>query len=290
MNLDKERQGELFILLEIVLWGIFPVITVLSYKGLHPFASLWISTVISTFFFAGLVTVRKKWPEVKKTHTYKDIFIATAFVVFFYILYYSALEHTSPGNASIVALTETFFSYLFFNLWRKEHMLREHMIGAILMIIGAVIVLYPNTKELNIGDLFILLGAATIPFGNFFQRRARSKVSSEVIMFVRSVIATIMISVVILVFKIQMPSNEIQKSLTFLVINGVLVLGLSKVFWLEAIHRINVAKAVALNAGAPLITLLFAWAFLHHVPTIWQMVSLIPMFFGVMMLSLQKKS
>jgi drug/metabolite transporter (DMT)-like permease len=164
------------------------------------------------------------------------------------------------------------------------------MIGAILMIIGAVIVLYPNTKELNIGDLFILLGAATIPFGNFFQRRARSKVSSEVIMFVRSVIATIMISVVILVFKIQMPSNEIQKSLTFLVINGVLVLGLSKVFWLEAIHRINVAKAVALNAGAPLITLLFAWAFLHHVPTIWQMVSLIPMFFGVMMLSLQKKS
>ncbi len=288
MKISKEREGELFILIELILWGSFPVLTVITYKSLPPLVSLGMSTLFSTIFFAFLMFLRNKWYELRKINVYKDIFIATCLVVLFYILYYSALEHTNPGNASIIALTETFFSYLFFNVWKKEHMSVIHMFGALFMILGAIIVLFPNTKALNIGDMFILIAAATIPMGNFYQRRARKNVSSETIMFVRSIIASIMIFAVIYVLKIEMPIIEVKKSFLFLVVNGAIVLGLSKIFWLEAIHRINVAKAVSLNAGAPLVTMLLSWILLQNAPTIWQMLAIIPMLFGVAMLSRQK--
>lgn len=285
MKMSKEREGELFMLVELILWGSFPVLTVITYKSLPPLVSLGMSTLFGTIFFAFLMSLRNKWHELRKINIYKDILIATTLIVIFYILYYSALEHTSPGNASIIALTETFFSYLFFNVWKKEHMSVIHIFGALFMILGAIIVLFPNTKALNIGDVFILIAAATTPMGNFYQRRARKNVSSETIMFVRSIIASIMIFAVIFVLKIDLPIIEIKKSLLFLAVNGAIALGLSKIFWLEAIHRINVAKAVSLNAGAPLITMLFSWIFLHNAPTIWQMLAIIPMFLGVTMLS-----
>lgn len=285
MKLSKEREGELFIFIEVILWGSFPVLTVLTYKSLPPLVSLGISTLFSTIFFALLMLLRNKWHELKKVHVYKDILIATTLVVLFYILYYTALDHTSPGNASIIALTETFFSYLFFNVWKREHMSGVHIFGALFMILGAIIVLYPNTRSLNIGDFLILIGAATIPMGNFYQRKARKEVSSETIMFVRSIIASIMIFVVIGLLRIMIPFSELNKSMGFLIINGAIVLGLSKIFWLEAIHRINVAKAVSLNAGAPIITMILSLFLLHNAPTIWQMLAIIPMFFGVAMLS-----
>ena len=53
--------------------------------------------------------------------------------------------------------------------------------------------------------------------------------------------------------------EKVSSSLLFLVINGVLLLGVSKILWIEGIHRINVTKANALNSLGPLLTLLFAW-------------------------------
>jgi drug/metabolite transporter (DMT)-like permease len=62
-------------------------------------------------------------------------------------------------------------------------------------------------------------------------------------------------------------------------------LGLSKLLWIEGIHRISVTKASALSSMSPLLTLLFAWLLLGNVPSIFQLVSFIPMFFGVLLLS-----
>lgn len=285
MNLRKEREGELAMFFEVLLWGLFPIITVLSYKNVSPLISLEISTIFTVIFFGIIISARKKWHEVFNTSVYKDVFFATIFIISFYLFYYFALKYTSVGNASIVALSETFFSYLVFNVWKKEYIPKKHILGAIFMIMGALIILLPNIKAFNIGDILVLLAAAVAPFGNFLQRKARSKISSESIMFLRGCIGSIMILVFILVFNVKTSIYEIRSSMLFLLINGILIFGLSKIFWLEAIHRINVAKASALGASAPLVTLFFAWMFLKSALTSWQFLSLIPVFLGIYLLS-----
>lgn len=289
MQLRAERKGEFYIGAGAVLWGLFPVITILSYASLPPLMSLAASTFFSALFFIGLVTVWGKWHELRNTRALGDILWTTFFIgIIFYTFFFLGLRYTSAGNASIISLTETFFSYLLFQVWHKEHIPRAHIAGAVLMVLGAAIVLWPNVSGIRIGDLLILIGSAIAPLGNFFQRRARTIVSSETIMCVRAIVVVPVVLVMALVAGEQVSFAQVRASLPFLVVNGVLLFGLSKIFWIEGIHRIGVTKANALSSFSPLFTILFAWLFLHNIPTPWQLFSLIPLAIGTILLSYSK--
>ena len=84
----------------------------------------------------------------------------------------------------------------------------------------------------------------------------------------------------------DIPSTaDLMNSVLFLFISGTILLGLSKILWIEGIHRISVAKANALNALGPLSTLFFAWLILKDVPTIWQLLAVAVVFPGVWLLT-----
>lgn len=289
MTLSKERVGEIFIFFEAVLWGLFPVITVLSQNKLPTLISLGFSTLFSSAFFALVISYKKKWRELRNTSALKDILIATIILgILFYILFFTGLRYTSPGNASILALSEVFFSYLYFHVWRKDKLPSQHLMGAALMILGGIIIFYPNLQQFQYGDLLILSAVFIAPLGNFYQKRARSKVSSEMILFLRSSISAAVIFMLAFLFRDSFSISGFNYSLIFLLINGVLLLGLSKILWIEGIHRINVMKANALASLSPLITLLFAFLLLQKAPTVHQLLAFIPMFLGVYFLSKQK--
>ena len=290
MTKDTEKQGELFILGEAALWGLFPIITLLSYGTLSPLISLAGSAFFAALFFAITITIQRRWKEFFRKNIYKDLFMATLIIgIIFYLLTFIGLQYTSPGNVSIIELIEVFFSYLLFHVWQKGYIPKEHVIGALLMVLGAVIVLYPNVHSFQIGDLLILIAAFVAPFGNHFQRRARKSVSSQTIMLFRSVVSGMFVLLLAGLLRTPFSVIDIQKSLPFLAINGVLILGVSKIFWIEAIHRISVVKANALAALAPLITLFTAWAVLGTPPTIWQILAFIPMFIGILLLGIKNK-
>lgn len=136
--------------------------------------------------------------------------------------------------------------------------------------------LYPNIHSFRGGELLILAASAIAPFGNLFQQRARKKVSSESIMFLRSMISAAVIFLLIIIIRPDFSYTGLKSSWIILLINGILLLGLSKILWIEGIHRISVMKANALNSISPLLTLIFAWVFLQNFPTIWQILSFIP--------------
>jgi len=291
MRLNQQRQGELFIVSESILWALFPIVTIFSYNSLSPLFSLAGSTTFSIFLFALVVGFKKKWAELKNWNAFKDVLWATLIIgVGYYVLFFFSLKYTSAGNASIISLTaEIFFSFIFFHLWHKDYIPKSHIIGTILMATAAIIVLFPNTTALNKGDLLVLLAAFIAPFGNFFQQRARKKISSETIMFSRSIISAIIILGLAMTIDNPIKLIGIKTSFLFLVINGFLLLGLSKILWIEGIHRISVTKSTALNAIAPILTIIFAWLLLAQLPTGWQLLSIIPMFGGIILLGLPIK-
>lgn len=290
MKLSRERQGELAILSGTLLWGFFPVIAFLSYGNLTPFMSLSVSSLFAALFFAIILTIRGKWHEVINVEALKHTLGATFIVgVLYYLLYYLGVRYSSPGNVGILGLTEVFFSFLLFHVWKKDYIPKEHILGALLVLVGAFIILMPNLGAVRPGDFLIVLGAAIVPFGNFFARRARELVATETIMFVRCMVSAIVISLVALLLHATSPFSQILLTLPFLVVNGVIMLGVTTFLWIEGIHRITVTKANALNSVSPLLTLLFAWIFLKTAPSAWQLVSFIPMFAGVLLLGKQAK-
>ena len=286
MKLSHERKGEVSIFLSALLWGLTPVVIILSYSSLSPLTSLYLSTLLATMFFAIVLWAKGKFSEVKDAEAFEDIVKATLINgIFYFVLYFFGLKYTSAGNISIIALTETFFSYIFFNIWKKEYISLNHIIGCVLMLLGALIVLLPNFYRFQWGDILILIAALIAPFGNFFQRRARRRVGSETIMFVRSGLTALVIFIVALLVGEGISLPAITKSVWYLLISGLVMFGFTKILWLEGIHRISVTKSNALSAVSPLFTLIFAWLILNQFPTLWQMLSILPMFVGMFLLS-----
>lgn len=290
MPRDNEERGELYIFSSVALWSIFPIVTVLLYRSVPAIISLSVSSFFAALFFGVFIIGKKKLVELKDKNALRDILLMTACTgILYYILYFLGLKHTSPGNASIIGLVETFFSYIFFNIWRKEYFSLPHAVGAALMLIGALTVLYPGFNHFQSGDVLVLCAAAVGPLGNFFQRRARLRVSSEAIMFTRSLVAAPVIFFIAYMFGERTSVANLMSVVWLLLINGAVVLGISKIWWIEGIHRISVTKANALTAVSPFLTLVLAWLVLHQFPTIWQVLAIVPMSVGVVLLSARKE-
>ena len=117
MTFSRERQGDLFILGSATLWGLFPVITILSYHTVSPLLSLAISSLFAAIFFAALIAYKKNWHELRNHAALKNILLATLFTgILYYLLIFLGLQFTTAGNASIVSLTEIFLPLIILSM------------------------------------------------------------------------------------------------------------------------------------------------------------------------------
>jgi len=287
--MTEERKGELFIAVGGVLWSFFPIITALSLSGLAPLVSLGWTTLLATLFFAALMAKRNKWSELKNRKALRYMVWISLFIGLYYGFLFFGLKFTSPGNASLIGLTEVFYSFLLFNVWHKQYFAKRYILGALLMLLGAAIVLLPNARRFNPGDILILVGTATAPLGNYFQQKGRKEISSETMMFLRSIMSAPMILLLAYILGNSISPATLRPVWVAVAINGFVLFGLSKIFWIEGIHRISVTKADAMSGFEPLLTLLFAWLILGTSPTAFQLLSFIPLFFGMLLLTYRRK-
>lgn len=286
MALPEKRKGELYIFGQTVVGAFLPIAIVLSYVSLAPLTSLAWSTLIAVACMGAVLLYRGKLRELVNVRLWKYCALVAFFIgVLLYGLYYSALTLTTPGNVSIMLLFEVFTSYAFFRMFRSEKLPFSHIVGAILMVLGGGIILLKDFSGINIGDFLVLLAVMFAPVGNLYQQEARKLASSESVLFLRYLLSVPPLFILAYFFDGASSFNDVQASLLFLLISGVLVFGISKLWWVEGIHRTSVPKAIALASVAPFFTLVFAWIILSQPPTVWQLLSLIPLVLGTLFLT-----
>jgi drug/metabolite transporter (DMT)-like permease len=288
MQRNSARLGEASILLSALLWSLFPVLTILTYSTLSPLFTAGIATLLASLFFAVLLTIRDEWGMLLARGAWKDIALATFFIgIAYYGLMFLALRSTSAGNAAILALMEVFFSFLIVGLLLKHEPLSPRtIIGGTCMVLGAVLVLLPNaTMEWQKGSLLVIAATAFAPLGNRHAQRARALVTSNAIMFVRSLLSGSTLLALGLIIEPYPTTQALIHSAGYLLINGILVLGLSKILWIEGIHRLPITKAISIESINPLFTLLFAFLILHEMPGLPQIAALVPIGVGMLLLT-----
>lgn len=290
--MTRARKGELLILLSALLWSFFPVITILTFTGVTPLFSAAFSPLLAAVFFAFRLTWKREWSCLGQREAWKDILLTSLFIgVILHGLFFIALRMTSAGNVAIMGLMEIFFSFFILGfLLRHEPMHWSHVIGGVCMLAGAVIILIPGVSRWQLGDALVIVATLFAPFGNKFAQQARILVSADCIMFCRSLLSGIFLLLLVMVLE-PLPSRAaFVSSLGFLTINGVLLFGLSKILWLEGIHRIPITKAISLGSIAPALTLVIAYIVLHEPVSSAQLIGLIPMIAGVYFLMHTRKA
>ena len=276
-NLSKIRQWEFYLTSAVLLWSLFPIITILSYSWVdHIFSLAW-SAFFACIFFAIILTLQRKWWEIFKKNIWKDLILATLFIwIFFYFFFFWWLSKTTAWNAAVMWLMEIFFAFIYFELFFWEKSPIYHYYWAVFMLSWAVIILFPWEIRFNQWDILILIWTMLSPIWNFYMKKVREKISSTFIMFFRSLIVCIFAFSFAYLFLDAPTGSQLYDSIPFLIIIWFLLLWLSKILWIEGIHKISVPKAMSFNSIWPAFTLVFAFFILGEVPSLYQVLWLIP--------------
>jgi drug/metabolite transporter (DMT)-like permease len=278
--MTKEREGELLTVGLSILESWFPILSIfcISYIGaLHTYA---FSLFVSLFFFLAIMLKKNLFLELKSTNSYKDLLLTSLWITTLFALVFIGMQFTTAGNMSVIMFTQLFFSYLYFNIFGKEKMYLIHTIGAFIMGIGAIIILFPSDLIFNKGDMIILLAAMIAPIANTYSKRARRFYSSETILGLRTIIALPVIALLAWIIEPEIKTDNLKLALPYVVLIGLMIFGVSKILWMEALHRISITKISAMIALIPPMTLFFAYLLLDEVPRTAQMIGIIPILIG----------
>lgn len=264
----------------------------LSRLSLQSISPLWLaalSTWAAVLFFMGAVTIQGSWRDAAQP-AWRDVLLTGLIIgTAFYALTFIGLRTTTAGNAALLNLVEILTSYLIISVWLgHEHVGRQQWIGSLALGLGAALILAPKVRLVwSSGELFILLAVTIVPFGNIAAKRARMLVSSSWLMLVRSTFGAVSLTALAWFYEGPLPVLAAHQNWWLILINGSVLLGLSKILWMESIHRIAITKSLSLTAIVAPLTLLFAFLILRE-PVSWiQLIALVPMLYGLRLL-LQK--
>ena len=283
--MTREREGEFLMLGLALIESWFPILSIvaMSYIGaLHTYAY---SLVIALFFFVIIMLKRDRFKELKNKEAYKDLLLTSFWITSLFTLVFIGMQYTTAGNMAVIIFLQLLFAYLYFNIIGKEKMDRLHLIGAGIMGTGALVILIPDDLTFNKGDLFILIAAAIAPIANMYQKRARNYCSSETILGFRTIIGLPFIAVLAWYFEPAVSYEMFIPALPSLLVIGILVYVISKIMWIEALHRISITKVSAMMGLVPMMTLFFAYLYLDEVPQFRQILGIIPVLVGGYMLT-----
>jgi drug/metabolite transporter (DMT)-like permease len=281
----KEREGELFALGVAVLESWFPIFSIVSISYIGALYTYTLSLMIALVFFVALMIKRHLFAELSNKAAYRDLFLTTFFITSLFVLVFIGMRHTTAGNMAVIIFLQLLFSYLYFNVLGREKMDKTHTLGAVIMAVGALIILIPEDMRFNRGDWYILLAAAIAPIANLYQKRARKRCSSETILIFRTVVGLPVIALMAYLFEPLPKMDQLLAALPYLFFIGTVVYVLSKIMWIEAIHRLSITKMSAMMALVPMLTLFFAYLYLDETPTFRQLLGIAPIVAGGYMLT-----
>ncbi|MDQ7047028.1 MAG: DMT family transporter [Sulfurovum sp.] len=265
--MTREREGETLMIGLSILEAWFPILSIvaMSYIGaMHTYMYMY-SLVIAFFFYMAIMYKRDRFKELKNKAAYKDLLLTTFWITFIFTLVFIGLQYTTAGNMAVIIFLQVLFSYLYFNVFGKEKMETIHLIGAIIMGMGALVILFPANFAFNKGDWLILIAAAAAPIVNLYQKRARVYCSAETILGFRTVVGFPFVALL---------------ALPYLFLIATLIYVISKIMWIEALTRISITKLSAMLALLPVFTLFFAYLYLDETPEFRQIMGIIPVLVG----------
>lgn len=285
MSLSQTRVGEIYTASACLLWSAFPILVNRQLNPFSPFYTAALSTFFALIPTAILMTVRRRWPEVLLRRAWLPILYGSLLIGFvFYAFVFVGAQMTSPGNVALLGLMEIPFAFLLLRGIKSEKASRAHVAGAALMFSGAALLLLPAELLINSGDICIIVSCLLPPYGNLWLKRARGFVSSETLLFLRSLISAPLLLLLSFLFEAATPASVQWSGLKYVAINGILLMGIQKILWSEGMYRLPLPKATTFVALGPASTLLLAYLILGIIPSGIEIASLLPISGGLLLL------
>lgn len=248
--------------------------------SIEPIFAYGFSIMVANVVFVSMIVYQQSYSEFLVKEAWRDLLWLTFYITTLFILMMVGLKYTTAGNLAVIISMQLFFSYLYFNVFGSEKMTFVHSLGALLMGIGAIVILFPEDFSLNKGDLLIFIAAMIAPLVSKHQQKARQYVSSKTILAFRNIVALPFVFGLAFYMEAIPSIDDIAQVWMYIFLNGLLIFVFSKVLFVEALNLISVTKLFALLSFIPLFTVLFAYFMLDEKITLIQFFGIVPIVIG----------
>lgn len=178
------------------------------------------------------------------------------------VIYISALAHTTPANAAIVAQVEVLYSAALTAWLLGERPTLKLTLAALLVMSGTGLVMMHDLSSPRWkGDLMILCTPWLYQLSHIFAKRLPGDLDALTLSGGRVFFGILTMAPVCLwsLFHGGRWSWS-PEALGFLVMQGLLMSSLNFVLWYMAIRRMELSKATTFMLSYPALTLVFSWA------------------------------
>ena len=233
MHKLSSRQWTILVLLTIV-WGINWPIMKAGVTGFPPLTfrtlCMWLGTPV-----LGLALLVLRVPlRIPREH-WRELLVLAVFNMFIWHgLIIIAVQSLSSGRAAILGYTMPMFSAVLGALFFGNRLAPRAWAGVGAATLGVMLLLWHELTHLSgrpLGVLLALIAASTWALGTQLLRRARMQVPVLAISFWMTVLTTVVMTVLALVFESERwtaPSSTTWGSILF---NAVLVFGFAQTAW-----------------------------------------------------------
>ena len=294
IKISKTLAWLLFVIGGSLLWSLFPIFSKIILQDIPFFFTMALCWSFAGIFYYIILRKKNIWEEWNTSKKKKELFYSAILNgIILHSFLFLATQYTTAGNIIILGMSEIFFSFLFFHFIKKEKESIQSIIGALFILLGVFIIFFNQILNFsfNLGDIFAVIGFSIAPIGNSFQKDCmKEKHSPSFILLIRCIIISPFLFFLAFltgeIFPLDLESWKY--SIFFLLFVGVGILGLSKIFWFEAMKRMSVPKTSALSSVEVFFTLAFAYFIISEIPTLYQLISIFPMGIGIYLLTFYK--
>lgn len=266
----KINKTYLILLLGVSLWGMYPIFTHSFVLTFDPLFLVSTSVFIASIPFIIQLVIQKKFNQLFSLKILKILLPVALFTAIGQALLFVGTKLTSGANTGLLLQVEPIYSLILGVIFLGE-ILRGGQIGAtLLMVIGAMTIVYKGGVNLNLGDILILLSPFMFQISHFVAKKLLNKGADiSLILAGRQFYGGLML----LIFAIIMNKSIITLfNFNNLIISSFLGLYLSIIalIWYASIKKISVSIASSFIPFAALVSLLGSVFFLKETISIQQ--------------------
>jgi len=268
----KINKTYLVLLLGMVLWGLFPIITHRFVSSLDPMLLVSISTLTASIPFFILLFAKKEINQFFSVKYLKTLLGVAFFTAAGQGLLFIGTKLTSGTNTGLLLQVEPIYSLILGTILLGE-ILKKGQIGATLaMVIGAVTIVYKGGVNINSGDILILLSPLMFQISHLIGKKLlNKKIDVNLILASRQFYG----GTILLVFAFLTNRSAISLFNVNIITTG-LCLGMFTAVvalcWYSSIKKIPVSVASSFIPLTALVSLAASALFLKEVISVQQLI------------------
>lgn len=171
----KFNNTYLILFTGMILWGLYPIFTHRYIVGLNPMFLVGISTLIASVPFIIQLIIKKELSQLFSLKILNTLIFVALFTAVGYSFLFIGTKLTSGTNTGLLLQIEPIYSLILGVIFLGEIIRGGQILATLLMVFGAMIIVYKGGSSVNLGDILILLSPLTFQISHLIGKRLLNK-------------------------------------------------------------------------------------------------------------------